>query len=160
MFCKGGWLRVDDPKDLRKVEEELTRFFHADSPDQIEVLPHAAKKTPVAAEVTSPQLAWLYRVKAIASEMLVPRYSPAAVRRAIEQLDSLLQSPSEVRHVPRILGEAGVRFVIVEPLPAAKIDGGCLWLNDMSPVIGLPMRHDRIGVRTSSDIPVRYCDRG
>lgn len=143
-MVKRGWLGVQDSKDAERVEAELTRFFLAESPDQIEILPHAAKKTQVAADVTPTQLAWLYRVKAIASEMMVPRYSPAAVRKAIQQLDALLLSPTEVRHVPRILGEAGIRFVIVESLAAAKIDGVCFWLNDMAPVIGMTTRHDRI----------------
>jgi HTH-type transcriptional regulator/antitoxin HigA len=143
-MIKRGWLAVDEPKDVARIESELTRFFGVESPDQIEVLPHAAKKTDVGEDVTPAQLIWLYRVKAIASEMLVPRYSPAAVRKAVEQLDTLLLSPTEVRHVPRILGEAGVRFVAVQSIGDAKIDGVCLWLNDMAPVIGMTLRHDRI----------------
>lgn len=143
-MVKRGWLAAEDPKDAISVEAALTQFFQAASPDQIEVLPHAAKKTEVAGDVTPAQLAWLYRVKAIASEMIVPRYSPAAVRKAIEELNSLLLSPTEVRHVPRILGEAGIRFVIVQALGTAKIDGACFWLNDMAPVIGVTLRHDRI----------------
>jgi HTH-type transcriptional regulator/antitoxin HigA len=39
--------------------------------------------------------------------------------------------------------ECGVRFVVVEKLPGAKIDGVCFWLED-SPVIGMSMQHDRI----------------
>jgi HTH-type transcriptional regulator / antitoxin HigA len=46
--------------------------------------------------------------------------------------------------VPRILAEAGVRFLIVETLPGAKIDGVCFWLNDKSPVIAMTLRFDRI----------------
>ena len=37
-----------------------------------------------------------------------------------------------------------MRFVIVETLSAAKIDGACFWLNDVSPVVALAMRFDRI----------------
>ena len=44
----------------------------------------------------------------------------------------------------RILAESGIRFVIMEALPATKIDGVCFWLNEVSPVIGMTMRHDRI----------------
>ena len=51
--------------------------------------------------------------------------------------------PEEVRHVPRILAEAGVRFAVVETLPKANIDGVCFWL-DNSPVIGMTTRYDRI----------------
>jgi HTH-type transcriptional regulator/antitoxin HigA len=37
-----------------------------------------------------------------------------------------------------------VRYVIVEPLPASKIDGVCFWLNKKAPVIGMSLRFDRI----------------
>jgi HTH-type transcriptional regulator/antitoxin HigA len=90
------------------------------------------------------QLAWLYRVKAIASEMLVARYSPETVRTAIKRLSNLLAAAEEIRKVPRILTESGIRYVIVESLPSAKIDGVCFWLNGTSPVIGMSLRHDRI----------------
>ena len=53
--------------------------------------------------------------------------------------------PEEVRHVPRILAEAGVRLVIVEPIPGSKIQGVCFWLdNNRSPVIGLSLKGDQI----------------
>ena len=39
--------------------------------DQIEVLPHAAKKTDVLGEATPAQIAWLYRVKQIAQQTSV-----------------------------------------------------------------------------------------
>jgi len=37
-----------------------------------------------------------------------------------------------------------VRFVMVEMLPQAKIDGVCLWLDANSPVIGMSTRYDRL----------------
>ena len=40
--------------------------------------------------------------------------------------------------------ECGVRFTLVERLPNAKIDGVCFWLDDISPVIGMTTRYDRI----------------
>lgn len=143
-MIKRGWLRADDVRDVPAVEAALAKFFGVASPDQIEILPHAAKKTLVTGDVTPTQLAWLYRVKAIATEMVVARYSQAAVRSTIPKLSVLLSAPEEARKAPRILAESGIRFVIVETLPAAKIDGVCLWLHDTSPVIGMSLRHDRI----------------
>lgn len=143
-MAKRGWLATDDPGDITKLEAAVARFFGAESPDLIEGLPHAAKKTDQETTVSPVQLAWLYRLQSIAKEMLVPRYSPAAVRVAIEKLKELRTSEHDVRHVPRILGEAGIRFVVVETIGSAKIDGVCLWLNDMAPVIGMTLRHDRI----------------
>lgn len=143
-MMKRGWINVDDIRNVDVVERELIKFFGVDSVSSIEVMPHAAKKTQVFAPPTNTQMAWLYRVRQIAQDMLVGRYSPEAVRGAIERLKPLRETVDGVHKVPRILMEAGIRFVIVETLPTAKIDGVCFWLNDLQPVIGMTMRHDRI----------------
>lgn len=143
-MIKRGWLDATDVRNVSSVETAMAKFFGVGSVDEIEILPHAAKKTNVAMEVTPVQLAWLYRVKEIASEMLVASYSPSSVRAAIPKLSALLSAPEEARKVPRILTECGIRYVIVESLPTAKIDGVCFWLDDSSPVIGMSCRHDRI----------------
>lgn len=143
-IIKRGWISVSDAKNVPEVERALAKFFGVTSAEEIEIMPHAAKKTEVAGDVTPTQLAWLYRVKQIAADMLVPKYSRQRAEAAIEKLKGLLQSADEIRRVPRILEEAGIRFVIVETLPAAKIDGVCFWLDDESPVIGMSCRYDRI----------------
>lgn len=143
-MIKRGWLDVKDIRDMSSVENSLSKFFSVDSIDQIEVLPHAAKKTAVSEDATPIQIAWLYRVKQIACEMIVGKYSNFGVRRAVEQLKTLVFSAEEIRKVPRILAECGIRFVLVESLPSAKIDGVCFWLNEVSPVIGMSIRYDRI----------------
>ena len=143
-MIRRGWIEADDVRDVARVETELTRFFGASALDEIEILPHAAKKTNVVGEVTPTQHAWLYRTREIASEMLVAHYAPRAARRAVEQLEQLRGAPTETRKVPRILAESGIRYVIVETLPGAKIDGACFWLDDSSPVIAMTLRFDRI----------------
>lgn len=143
-MIKRGWIDAPDAKHVPEVQTELMRFFGVNRVEDIEILPHAAKKTQVNTEATPAQLAWLYRVRKIASEMLVTRYTPGALQQAIGKLSNLLFSAEEARKAPRILAEAGVRFVIVESLPAAKIDGVCFWLDDAAPVIGMSMRFDRI----------------
>ena len=143
-MVKRGWLDADDIRDVPKVEAALTKFFGEKSVNQIEVLPHAAKKTNTCTPATPVQIAWIYRVREIASEMLVPRYSTEGLREGVRRLNRLLSAPEEARNVPRILAECGIRYVIVESLASAKIDGVCFWLNDHSPVIGMSLRHDRI----------------
>ncbi len=143
-MIKRGWLDAADVRDTERVEAELTRFFGVDRVEDIEVLPHAAKKTAVNSPATPAQIAWLNRVRQVASEMMVPKYTELAGRRAIERLQPLISAAEEIRKVPRILAEAGIRFLLVESLPQAKIDGVCFWLNDYAPVIALSMRHDRI----------------
>ncbi len=143
-MIKRGWLDADDARNVPKVETALKKFFNVNAIDDIEILPHAAKKTNVASPATPAQLAWIYRVREIANEMMVGRYSQSAVQGAIEKLSALLSAPEEARKVPRILAESGIRYVIVESLTSAKIDGVCFWLNDASPVIGMTLRYDRI----------------
>lgn len=143
-MIKRQWLNVEDVRDVAKVESELMRFFGASSIQEIEILPHAAKKTNVSEEATPTQLAWLHRVKQIASEMLVAPFTEFGAKRAVGLLKEFTLSAESIRKIPRVLSEAGIRYVIVESLPGAKIDGVCFWLEDTKPVIGMSMRHDRI----------------
>ncbi len=143
-MIKRGWLDAASIRDMPRVEAALASFFGVDALEDIEVLPHAAKKTAFATPMTPTQIAWVYRVKRIASDMVVRPYSKTLAPRLIEQLESLLLSAEEARKVPGFLAEAGIRFVIVESLRDAKIDGVSFWLNDMSPVIGMSLRFDRI----------------
>lgn len=138
------WIAADSVRDTDQVARELARFFGVEEPSEIAVLPHAAKKTNSGEDVTRAQLAWLFRVQMIAREQIVGRYSPAAVRGAIEQLAALLAKPRDVSKVPAILKQAGVRFVVVEALTSSKIDGVCFWLNDLAPVVGMSVRYDRV----------------
>lgn len=143
-MMKRGWLKATDWRDVPRIEAALADFFGVINPDDIEVLPHAPKKTHVSSPATPAQIAWIYRVRQIAGEMIVGRYSPAGVRAALPKLQNLLLAAEESRKVPKILAEIGIRFVIVESLTGAKIDGVTLWLNDFAPVIGMSMRYDRL----------------
>jgi HTH-type transcriptional regulator/antitoxin HigA len=139
-----GWLKGVQGLWDSNLNDALCAFFAVKTVDEIEVLPHAAKKTDVMGEVTAAQMAWLYRVKQIASGMLVSRYTATAAKDIERAIKPLLNTAESARKVPRILSDAGIRFVIVESLPSAKIDGVCLWLNEESPVVGMSLRFDRI----------------
>lgn len=139
-----GWLRAESVRDTDKVQRELMRFFGVNRLEDIEILPHAAKKTAANSALTPAQIAWLYRVKAIAAEMPVRPYSRDRLKASLSKLKALMIAPEEARQVSRILLECGIRFVIVETLSSAKIDGVCSWLDDKSPVIGVSIRYDRI----------------
>ena len=141
-MIKRGWLNAS-MADPPSVEAALIKFFGAGSIDEIEVLPHAAKKTNFSGPATPSQLAWLYRVRQMALSLPEPKYSEVALHTAVKKMKELLVSPDAARKVPRIMMECGVRFVIVESLPSAKIDGVCFWINN-APVIGMSMRFDRL----------------
>jgi HTH-type transcriptional regulator / antitoxin HigA len=140
-----GWIEHSETPEV--LESRVLQFFGVESLDQPPELPHAARKGAKldGYDESSPsQLAWLYRVKQMAEAQQVPLYAPSKLREALRELRSLMIAPEEARHVPRILTEAGVRFVVVEYLPGSKIDGVCFWLNENQPVIGMSLRLDRI----------------
>jgi HTH-type transcriptional regulator/antitoxin HigA len=142
-MIRRGWIELSDAS---MIETQLVRFFDKKSPDEIPYMAHAAKKSSYEQRdipIPPAQLAWLFRVRQIAKSISVPKYSEKALQSALTDLQGLLYSPEEIRQVPRILMECGVRFILVEKLPNAKIDGVCFWLED-SPVIGMSMQHDRI----------------
>ncbi|WP_191057513.1 HigA family addiction module antitoxin [Geminicoccus harenae] len=140
-MIRRNWLT---DSDAGMLEAQMAAFFEVANANEIPHLQHAARKSSYHDEVPPAQLAWLFRVRQIARTMVVGRYSEKALREALQRLRTLLADPEEARSVPRILAECGVRLVIVEILPNAKIDGVCLWLDKSSPVIGLSMRFDRI----------------
>ena len=140
-MVKRGW--VDPDNGRGPLEEQVCRFFGVETLDEIPHLRHSGKKTNYE-RIPPEQLAWLFRVKSIASEMNSPTYDRLKLLDAIEEFSRLRAKPDGVRHVPRLLERAGVRFVIVEGLPKAAIDGVCFWLHHAAPVIGLSLRFDRI----------------
>lgn len=143
-MIKRRWIGATDVRDIASVEAGLTAFFGVKSPEDIEAIPHAAKKTAVGSDATLAQHAWLYRVRAIATDMLAAKFSNGLLKSTLKTLAALRRNPEDLRKVPRVLSECGIRLVLVEALPGTKIDGVCFWLDENSPVIGLSMRHDRI----------------
>jgi len=141
-MIKRGWI---EHADTAMLEEQLARFFGARSVEEIPYMPHAAKRSRYEeCQIPPAQTAWLFRVRQIAASISVPQYSANRLRAAIQEFMPLLLEPEGVRSVPRILADCGVRFVIVEKLPGAEIDGVCFWLNEFSPVIGVTTRRDTI----------------
>lgn len=142
-MIRRGWLENTEPEML---EMQMARFFEKQKAEDIQHLAHAAYKGPAKAKDDSPspsQLAWFYRVRQIARTLAVPKYSEALMQDGLKRLHQLVVDPEELRYVPTILAQCGVRFVLVESLPSSKVDGVTTWI-DHSPVIGLSLRHDRI----------------
>ncbi len=141
-MIKRGWIEMSD---TAMMEMQLARFFEVEDSDHIPHMAHAAKKSSYEERDVSPaQLAWLFRVRQIAKSISVPRYSEKVLIAAAKDMQSLLVAPDDARHVPKILMECGIRFILVEKLPTAKIDGVCFWLDDTSPVIGMTTARDKI----------------
>src|SRR5208283_4295006 len=125
-----GWLKAESIRDTSNVERELMRFFGVNRLEDIQAIPHAARKAQPDAALSPPQLAWLYRVRSIAMNMLAPSYSAEKLRASLPLLKELMVAPTASGKVAKILAQCGVRFLIVETLKSAKIDGVCFWLDE------------------------------
>ncbi len=141
-MIKRGW--IEPGKHIDELEEAVLGHFQLSNiVDEIR-FPHAARRNR-GKDLSSLQYAWLFRVRQLADALRVPDYSVQKLREALPQLESLMTEPEEIRHIPRILAEAGVRLVVVEPVLGSNIQGVCFWLGDApSPVIGLSLKGDQI----------------
>jgi HTH-type transcriptional regulator/antitoxin HigA len=140
---KRGWIEKSSNFDI--VETQVLSFFGVKSLDETVTLAAAARTSAQCSEWTPPQRAWLARAKQLAKTVQVTgRFTAKALRTAMDALALLKSEPEEIRRVPRVLSEAGIRFLIVAPLPQSKIDGACFWLSDNEPVVTISFRYDRI----------------
>lgn len=139
-MIRRGWIQGSE--NLGDLEDKVLKFFEIGSLNEEPTLLYAAKKsTPVA---NPSQIAWACRAKKIARGMQAAKFSNKSFSDALSRLRQLRADPEDVRHVPRILAEGGVRFLLIETLPKGRIDGACFWLDHYSPVIVISMRYDRL----------------
>lgn len=136
-----GWLEEAEQSVL---EMQFMRFFEVNRIEDIDHMDFRAAAKKTRRDHSPEELAWLFRVRQIAKEMSTPAYSEEKLRGALVQLRTLMIDPEDVRHVPGVLAQAGVRFVVVEKLGKCEIDGVCTWLDDAAPVVGITNRHQRL----------------
>jgi HTH-type transcriptional regulator/antitoxin HigA len=136
---KRGWISETDR--IEELEPELARFFE-DNEFESQV---AFKRTIKELSLNSAERAWVYRAKHLAKILPAADYDADILDKLLEQLRKFAAKSKAVIRVPELLSNYGIRFVIVEHLPKAKIDGAAFWLNDNAPVIAMSMRFDNIG---------------
>ena len=140
-MIRRGWIEPSDTIDL--LEHEVKTFFQMVSLPAPPSFAHAARKSTAYDRITTPQKAWLFRCKHLSRYVDADKYTRRNLNHAMEQLKALMYSPQEIRQIPKVLGNAGIRLVVVEHLPGTKIDGAAFWLDD-GPVIAMSVRYDRI----------------
>lgn len=139
---KRGWITGTD--DEAALEAALEGFFGAPLDAAIS-FPVAAKRTVQLEELNAAERAWCFRARQLASVVPVEApFSPNRLASAERMLRQAAAFPKEIRKVPRILSEHGIRFMVIEPLPTVKMDGAAFWLDEHSPVIAVSVRYDRV----------------
>ncbi len=132
---------IENSTNIEVLEQRSREFFGASDVNQIPELCYMARKS--TKELTLEQRAWLFRVKNLAQAVHAEKYSKTRLNLALEKLKTMLADEVNIRLIPKVLADAGIKLLIVEPLPQSKIDGVSFWVNG-TPVIALSLRYDRI----------------
>lgn len=139
-MVKRHWLEPSE--NIEVLESRVRLFLEIKSLDESPRLAHAARKG--TQDISPAQMTWLFRAKQLAHGVHAKPFSDQSFNECLARLKRLLHNVQEIRHVPTVLGEGGIRFFVVEQLPQTRIDGVTLWLDNKSPVIVLSLRFDRI----------------
>ena len=135
---KRGW--INETRTAEDLEAELSQFLG----DAKKVFRVSTKRSSAMDELTPSEQAWICRARQLSDSMVyVAMFDPKRLAAAQKKLRQLAAYPKEVEHLAEILAYYGIRFVVVEPLPSAKIDGAAFWVGD-SPTIAVSARWDRI----------------
>lgn len=137
-----GWIK--ETSDASELELELKAFFAVQSLDEEPQFPVATRRPGQMVHLTPAQRAWCFRARQMAATLHVKRFVHEDLEEAARELRILAAYPKEASHLPHLLSEYGIRFVVIEPLAGAKIDGAAFWIDDASPVIAVSVRYDRI----------------
>lgn len=136
-----GWIKAGDLTE--EIEAELKKFFEQDLSEDVVEFPVAPRRMDKLPSLNAAERAWCFRARQLASSLVVRKFSPQRLNECEGKLRHLAAYPKEARHLPKVFSDYGIRFVIVEPIAAAKIDGAAFWLEE-EPVIALSIRYDRI----------------
>ena len=142
-MIKRHWLEPSE--NINILEQRFMEFVRAETLESAPTFyAHAARKSTPYHTNTPAQTVWLCRARQIAEAMTANRYSPNHCSAVVKELRKLASEPEDTRHVPRLLADAGIRLLVVEPFRGSRIDGASFWLSDDEPVVAISMRYDRI----------------
>lgn len=139
---KRGWIKVTNSQ--AELEEELRRFFGRDALEEDPELPIATRRAESLGLLNPAEQAWCFRAKHLAATVIASPFSQDRINTAEAKLRKLAAYPKEARHLPQLLAEFGIRFVVIEPIPSVRIDGAAFWLDEEKPAIAVSLRYDRI----------------
>jgi HTH-type transcriptional regulator/antitoxin HigA len=141
-LVKRQWIKWTNDTD--ELERSVLEFYRAPSIREIECPLIAARKSSSYDEMAPLEIAWCKRAWQLAECVQASRFDANKLKDAFPDLQNLTSSEQEIRRVPKLLADVGIRLVVVERLPKTKIDGAAFWLDDDRPAIAISLRHDRI----------------
>jgi HTH-type transcriptional regulator/antitoxin HigA len=139
-MIKRHWIEASENVDV--LSRRVCQFLEINKLDEPVNFAHAPRKS--TQEITASHFAWYYRAKKLAYAVHAGTFSDHSFKKGLQQIKNLLPNFQDIRQIPKVLSECGIRLLIVEHLPHTKIDGVTFWLDAKSPVIVLSLRLDRL----------------
>lgn len=142
---------ITDTREAEELQQELKYFFGDEelwtSGNGSYELPFGTsfKRSIKESSLNKSEKAWLARAIQLAKACPVAKFTDSCIGKLKTELRRLAAKTQAVHRVPALLTGAGIRYVVVEPLPTVKIDGAAFWLDSESPVIVMSLRFDNIG---------------
>lgn len=143
-LIKRGWIRRS--RRIQDLNENLCKFLGIQSINSEPQFAGVTFRRSIGRnkEHLSPsQFAWIARVKFLAEQQSVSKFSHHSLRLLIDDLLNLTGHESKLVKVPARILAAGIRFVIVPHLPGTYLDGAT-WIIKNNPTVALTLRYDRI----------------
>jgi HTH-type transcriptional regulator/antitoxin HigA len=141
-MVKRGWIRGGN--DVNDLHRQACEFLGVNSIDDDPAMFASLRRSTVADDVVGAQRAWVRRVEIAAEQQHVQgQFSAQSLRNALPSIRALAADEESVAEVPRVLARLGIRFVVVAPIPRAKVDGAAIF-GLSGPIVGLSLRYDRI----------------
>lgn len=141
-ISKRGW--IPSSSSIDELESHVLSFLEVASFDDSPQIRLAARMSANYSEFTSAQIAYAMRVRHLADAVPAQPFDAARARRMLGELHALTVSPEEIRRVPKVLADMGIKLVVVEHLGGTRIDGMTTWTDRDEPVIAVSLRYDRI----------------
>jgi len=138
---KRKWL--PQTTDVNELKNSLLHFFNVDSLDKKPNLAMSFRQS--SGNVDMSHVAWACRSLQVAKLQPAKQYENKRFLDLIKSLKTLAAHTEEIRRVPTILGEYGIRYVAVQHLRGTRADGVALWMDEHKPVIAMSLRIGNIG---------------
>jgi HTH-type transcriptional regulator/antitoxin HigA len=142
VLLERNFIRGRTPQEQKQEIETL--YGLTDIFDEPQLLAAARRSTPTDT-VSATQLAWIACVRAKCMSLSVAAYSRKGLTELAKRLTSEVPTPDDMKRLPELFAEVGVRLVYIEAFPSSKMDG-CSFLHpdDGKPVIGISGRGKRL----------------
>jgi len=144
-LIKRGWLSITRKSPIEDQESAVCAFLGISSIGARAELSISFRSSEHRGPDWTAKVAWAKRVEHLAAPQTakLPKFSMAALEKAIPKLLKLAATEDGITQVPAFLAKLGIGFIVLPHLPKTYLDGAILPV-DGHPVVALSLRYDRI----------------